>query len=133
MNSSENLILQRQATTIEEKIVPTAEPRTEIKYKPKKESRIELMVVDPCQLHVYYEFGEKTLKKLESLEVKRILGIYPKMSGEVYEAYLDSKDLSWYFHNVKPDTIYCAKLNIPGIISLRSKSVRTPRNKVSEY
>ena len=95
------------------------------------------MVVDPCQLHVYFEFGEKTLKKLESLpEVKGLWGIYPKLSGKLkHEEIFSSKEShgTHYFHKAEADTVYCAKLNIPGIISLRSKPVRTPRNKVSEY
>ena len=114
------------------------------------DTRVALMVIDPCRIHAYWEITTQTWEKArdelkgEFDQTKKILRVYDVtyivFDGANAHSYFDiyvGETINWYMDLWSPEKSLCAEL---GLITpqgkfcplARSNFIHTPRDRPSE-
>ncbi len=101
---------------------------------PAEKNRIVLMAINPEMLFTYWDFEKTTLSKLSNQNIQGTLEVSSSQIEKILPICFNIKDeqtMNYYLKGLKSHTEYSLKLNVPGIDSLISNKVVTPRNYVS--
>lgn len=93
---------------------------------------IALMVISPDKEFTYFDFEKNTREKFGNKTIEAVLCLNSKNTRKekkIRFSINNEKEMSYYFHNLSPNTAYSTTLNIPEFgMTLKSNVAVTPRN-----